>query len=512
MSDFPHPAYAANVLRPSFDLARRHLFAPMMAANKAHVVMLVERGILAHEAGCALLRAIQQVEAEGAEAYRYQPGVEDLFFAVEGRLMERAGPEVGGNLQLARSRNDLGAALQRMVLRERLLRLGDRLSDLRRVLLALAGRHLETIMPGHTHYQPAQPTTMAHYLAGVATVLARDFERVRHAYGTTNRSPLGCVAFTTTGFPIDRRRVAELLGFDGLLPNGQDAIGAADHMAEASTVCLILASHLSRLTRDLLFWATQEAGAIRIHDSFIQISSIMPQKRNPVVLEHLRARLGAVYGYVQAIVVQAHNVPYGDTQDIEDEMLAPVVYLFETMEGVLELYTAVMETVEVDRDRLRRRAADGFTTATELADVLVREYGLPFRTAHAVVGRMVRQALARGVRPAEVTPGLLDEAAREVLGRPLEMDAGMLREALDPEHFVRVRSVEGGPAPDAMERALSGLEAGLQEDRHWLAERRAALAAADRALGQAVEQLCVRAGSVGVGSGYGGSGMSETGG
>ncbi len=489
-AEFPHPTYAAHVLRPSFEAARRFLFRPMMMANKAHVVMLTEQGILSRPEGRALLEAIRQVESEGAEAYSYQPGVEDLFFAVEGRLIELAGPEIGGNLQLARSRNDLGAALQRMALRELLLAATERLNGLRRALLMLTGDHLETIMPGHTHYQPAQPTTMAHYLGGVAAALARDAERLRHAYATTNRSPLGCAAFTTTGFPIDRRRVAELLGFDGILPNGQDAIGAADHMAEAAAACQILASNLSRLTRDLLFWATREAGAIRIHDAFVQISSIMPQKRNPVVLEHLRARLGIVYGDVQAILTQAHNVPYGDTQDVEDEMLAPLTHLFQTIGGILELYTAVIETLEVDRARLRQRAVEGFTTATELADTLVRRYGLPFRTAHAIVARLVQRALAEGIEPTEITPAQVDEAAQAVLGRPLHMDEEVLHQALDAEHFVRVREIEGGPAPAAMKRALSQLQEELDQDQHWLSERRAALARAGQALDQAVAHLC----------------------
>ena len=488
MSRFPHPAYAAHVLKPSFEMARRVLFAPMMAANKAHGVMLIEQGILPPEVGRQLLQALLQVEAEGVEALRYQPGVEDLFFAVERRLIELSGPEVGGNLQLARSRNDLGAALQRMVLREWVLNVVERLNDLRQALLALAEAHLETVMPGHTHYQPAQPTTLAHYLVGVATALARDARRLRQAYATVNCSPLGCAAFTTTGFPINRRRVADLLGFDEVLPNGQDAIGAADHMAEAATACVILASTLSRLTRDLLFWATQEAGAVRVHEAFVQVSSIMPQKRNPVVLEHLRARLGVIYGDAQTILTQAHNVPYGDTQDVEDEMAMPLLHLFETMEGVLELYAAVLSSLEVNKEHLRQRAAEGFTTATELADTLVRRFGLPFRTAHAIVGRVVQAALEAGVGPAGVTPEMVDAAALAVLGHPLQMDAQSLRQALDPVHFVQVRDIEGGPAPSAMRRVLARQQEGLTADWRWVDGRRARLAEAAAALDAAVSQ------------------------
>ncbi|MFZ5916235.1 MAG: argininosuccinate lyase [Chloroflexota bacterium] len=490
--DFPHPLYAEHVLKPSFVEAQHHLFPLMMAANKAHVVMLIERGILSAPDGGALLRALLAVEAEGVSARRYEAGVEDLFFSVENRLVALAGPEVGGNLQIARSRNDLGAALARMALREQLLQVLGCLHGLRTALLGFARQHVETVMPGYTHTQPAQPTTLAHYAAAVLAFLARDAARLHAACATTNRSPLGAAAFTTTGFSIDAARTAGLLGFDGLIENSHDAIAAADYMTEAMSALTTMALSLSRVTRDLLFWATQEAAAIRIHDSFIQISSIMPQKRNPVVLEHLRARLGRLIGQANAVLTMAHNVPYGDTQDIEDEIHPSLFGACETACGILALYAAVFETLDVNREHLAARAAVGFTTATELADTLVRDAGLPFRTAHGVVARLVKLAMARGLQPGEVTSGLLDEAAEAVIGRPLSLPEVRVQQALDAVHFVAVRSQPGGPAPATVHAWLDGADRSLQVDREWLAGELARLSQARSTLDRRVEALIPR--------------------
>ena len=447
MTNFPHSAYDRHVLQPSFEMARMHLFGPMLQANRAHVLMLAKQDII-------------------SEAKR------DTMLA--------------GLADVARSRNDLGAALHRMVLREKLLRLVEALNDLRTAILDLAGDHVETVMPGYTHTQPAQPTTFAHYLGGVLDALSRDCWRLQAAYATTNQSPLGTAAFTTTGFPIDREYVAEVLGFEALMTNGQDAIGAADHATETAGTLMTLASHLSRVTKDFLFWATQEAGAIDIHDSFIQISSIMPQKRNPVVLEHLRARLAQVYGDGVAIFTQGHSSPYGDTQDVEDEMMMPLLRLTDTALGILDLYAAVFDTLTVNREHMQERAAAGFTTATELADTLVREHHLAFRTAHNIVAQVVQTAIAAGRQPGQITAVDVEAAAETVLERSLDITDKTVRTALDPVAFIERRTIIGGPAPATMRQSLIASAALLDDDHDWLRERRRALADADQRLRAAV--------------------------
>ena len=466
---FPHPAYDKHVLQPAYEDAQSYLLDPMLAAHEAHAIMLAETGVIAQDNARALLQAISQVRAEGLAPLAYQPGVEDLFFRIEARIIELAGPDYGGNLQLARSRNDLGQALARMALRNLLLDLCGDLLALRRSVLGLARRHVDTLMPGYTHTQPAQPVTFAHYLGGVLTFLAKDQRRLAAAYANVNESPLGAAAFTGTGFPIDRERVANLLGFDSVIASTHHSIGAGDHLTDVACAIQSLAVGLGRMTRDLLFLATQESGALRIHDSFIQISSIMPQKRNPVVLEHLRARLSRALGTAQSIVLQCHNIPYGDTQDIEDEIWPPLTGAVDTMRQSLQLYAAVFDTLELNRERLRQRAAQGFTTATELADALVREAGLSFRQAHQIVARLVQSAVAANLEAQDLTLDMLQAAARHVVGRDAPFTAEQLAQALDPERFVAVRTLPGGVAPSATARLLDEAAAEMATDEKWLA-------------------------------------------
>ncbi len=476
---FPHPSYAKHVLRPAFDDARRLLFAPMLMANSAHLVMLSETGIIPAEAAGRVLAALRQIAAAGAEAFSYAPAVEDLFFAVEGQLIALAGADAGGNLQIARSRNDLDAVMCRLMLRQRLLATVDQTLRLRQHLIDLAVANLETLMAGTTHTQPAQPTTLAHYFGGVLGPLARDTQRLADAYRRVNQNPLGVAAFTTTGFPIDRDLTADLLGFHGLVENGYDAVGASDHMLEATGALVITASSLSRFVHDLLIWARPENGTIRIADAFIQISSIMPQKRNPVVLEHIRARIGYVYGDAATVATMVHSSAFGDTVDIEDDIYLPLARCFDAMHGVLDLMIAVIATLDVNRPLLAERAGRGFTTSTELADTLVRRCGCSFRAAHAIVSAVVSGVAASGGDAPAIDAALVNRAAERVLGHALALDDEMVRTALDPMAFVRARTVAGGSAPDAMRQALDRHAALLDEDQAWLDAARRRLTTAD---------------------------------
>lgn len=488
-SAFPHPLYERYVLKPFFADAGTYYYAPMLAANKAHTVMLYRTGIISELNAGALLSALQQVEAEGLQALQYQSGVEDLFFAMERRLIEIAGAAHGGNLQLARSRNDLGYALTRLALRPLLLDTLEYLLGLRAVLLNFARQHLETLMPGYTHTQPAQPTTMAHYITGVLAMLERDTHRVQFAYATNNQSPLGAAALTGTGFPVDRHLSADLLGFDGVMASTYDSIGASDNLTDVAHALSSLGVNLSRVTRDMLFWATQESGAIRIDDSFLQISSIMPQKRNPVVLEHLRARISRMMSQANGIVIQCHNIPFGDTQDIEDEIFPMLFGSLETSHEILHLYSAVIDTLHVNADHLRERAAAGFTTVTELADTLVREVAIPFRQAHSIVSGMVTHALAHDLSPADLTGTILAQVAQETIGRAVHLPDDVVQGALDPEAFVNARTTLGGAAPSATAAVLNGIESQLAVDRKRHQQYRARLQDAEQTLNQQVANI-----------------------
>ncbi|MCB0113987.1 MAG: argininosuccinate lyase [Caldilineaceae bacterium] len=490
MSTFPHDNYARHVLLPAYDDALTYLFEPMLAAHEAHALMLGDCGVLSPENVQAILQAVAYIRTRGPDHLQYQSGIEDLFFRVEKEIIGVAGADFGGNLQLARSRNDLGQALARMAFRTQVINLADALMGLRRAVLTLAGEHVETVMPGYTHTQPAQPTTFAHYLAGVLTFLEGDQQRVFNAYANVNESPLGAAAFTGTGFPVDRALVAEFLGFDAVIQSTHHSIGAGDHLTDVAFAVQSLCIGLGRVTRDLLFLATQEAGALHIDDSFIQISSIMPQKRNPVVLEHLRARLGRAVGFAQTVVTNCHNIPYGDTQDIEDEIMPPLMAALATAQDCLELYTSVFETLKLNVDHLARRAGEGFTTATELADTLVRVVGLPFRTAHHIVATMVKTAVAAGVPSTALTLPMLQAAAEDVTGEELEFSEDQFRQALDPRSFIDVRNGPGGVAPESTEDLLDVLAEQLVDDNEWLSNIRHRLAAAEQTRHLAVKTIC----------------------
>lgn len=483
---FPHPAYARYVLGPQFDESKRHIFGQMIAANEAHVIMLAECGIIPAAQAATLLAALREVKAGGVEEFAYDPGVEDLFFAVEGRLIELAGPEAGGNLQIARSRNDLAAGMSRMMLRDRLLAARQQVLDLRAALMDLIGEHIETLMPGITHTQPAQPTTLAHNLLGVLGPLERDSIRLKNAYDRTNRSSFGVAAFTTTSFPIDRDLTAALLGFDGYVENGFDAVGANDHLLESVQALVTSVGSLSRFVYDLLVWARQSEDVLRIDDAFIQISSIMPQKRNPVVLEHIRVRIGWVYGDASTVETIVHNAAFGDTNDVEDPMFIPLNRAFDAAEMVYGLLAAVLQTVTFNVDGLAAKAGQGNTTTTALADALVQQHSVPFRSAHAIVSRLVTRTMRDG---GEITADLVNATSGEVLDAPLAVTDAFVREALDPWTFVNARTLPGGPAPAATRTALADARARFDADARQLAGDRQRLADADAARQQRVDEL-----------------------
>ena len=298
------------------------------------------------------------------------------------------------------------------------------------------------------------------------------------ALATNNQSPLGAAALTGTGSAINRELSAELLGFDCVQLSTYAGIGASDNLTDVANALNSLGLNLSRFTHDMLFWATQESGAIRIDDSFIQISSIMPQKRNPVVLEHLRARISRMLALAGGISLQCHNIPFGDTQDIEDEIQPLLFGSLETAGEVLQLYGAVVDTLQVNVDHLRARAGAGFTTVTELADALVRHCKLPFREAHGIVSALVNHALAKDLAPADLTADLLRAIAKRDFNLDVELSQAALKQALDPRAFVEARSLPGGAAPGASAQVLEQLEQGIRRDQMWLHTAKSNIAAA----------------------------------
>ncbi|MBE3575819.1 MAG: argininosuccinate lyase [Firmicutes bacterium] len=483
-----NPTYVDAVLRPDFDFAKERLVRYLLEVNVAHVLMLMRCRILSPETGAALLRVAGPMMEHWQEAAPsiYDPRFEDLFFMIEDRVAREAGSDVAGSMHVAMSRNDLDTAVFRMAARERLIDLGRGLNALRRVLLDVANRERATVMPAYTHNQQAQPTTLGHYLAAVEAVLARDSQRLAEAWGRTNLSPLGAAALAGTGFAVDRQWMSTSLGFDGLVENTYDAVSSADYAVELAGLCSTLAGDLSRFVCDLMFWTTNEVAALQLDPSFIQVSSIMPQKRNPVALEHTRALLGKVIGAEAGARLLLHNVPFGDVNDAGGQ-LQPVVHAQCTrLEQAMALLAGILATLKVRRDALKQRVAQSFATSTELADTLVRQDRLPFRIAHQVVSRLVTQLSAAGRAWPSLTLPELESQVRAVTGgrQGTSLRAEELQAALDPVQFVARRSVPGGPAEPVLAAYLQRQRRVLEDSMTFWDARANSLAAYRRHLSQ----------------------------
>jgi argininosuccinate lyase len=417
---------------------------------------------------------------------RYDGTYEDLFYYVERLIVKVCGEDAAGRLHTARSRNDIDMTMYRMRQREFILGLAGAACELRGTLLDLVDRHRETIFPAHTHTQRAQPTTVAHYLLAVVEQLERDGLRLSGAYDRTNQNPLGACAITGTGFPIDRQLTSDLLGFARPTGNTYGSIAAVDYLLESASAAAVLLVGLGRFVQDLLLWCTAEFGYLRLGDGFVQASSIMPQKRNPVALEHVRAIGSKAFGQAQAIVSCVHNTPFGDIVDTEDDLQPLVQAMFRDSTRAVKLTAAALATAEFDSVRLEQAAGEGWITLTELADTLSRDRQLPFRTAHAIAGRLVQ---ARQREPHGGLSALVAEISRELLGAALTYTDEELMEILSPRHFVNVRRTHGGPAPEETARAAADAHGRLQEDRGWWNRTAAALGAAERRLAEESARL-----------------------
>jgi len=416
-----------------------------LLGSMAHARMLTERGILSPDEGAAIERGLEELLAEvrtGEVAWRLED--EDVHMNLERLLTERIGA-VGGKLHTARSRNDQVATDLRLHLRARGKRIIDLTTQVRGVLVDLAERHLDVIMPGYTHLQVAQPVRLAHHLLAYQEMLARDAGRLEDALARADVSPLGAGALAGTGFPIDRHRSAELLGFSRVAANSLDAVSDRDFALETLSALAILMMHLSRLSEELILWSSQEFGFVTLPDAYTTGSSIMPQKKNPDVCELVRGKTGRVYGALMGLLTVMKGLPLAYNKDMQEDKEG-LFDALDTAEDSLRLYAGMLPRIEVHRARMREAAGRAYSNATDLADYLARK-GVPFRDAHHVVGRLVARALAAGV-PLE---GLALEDMREEDAR-IEADVFA---ALDLDAVVDARSSYGGPARAQVEQQIA---------------------------------------------------------
>ncbi|MFO7926227.1 argininosuccinate lyase [Natronomonas sp.] len=458
--------------------ADERIFAADIAVDRAHVVMLDERDIIDRDDAGAILDALGEVEAAG---HADLPDGEDVHAAIETAVIQHIGDR-GGRMHTARSRNDEVATCIRYRLREDALVAAEATIDAREVLADVAEDHTDTVMPGFTHLQPAQPTTVAHYLCSYESALARDTDRLLDAYGRINRSPLGGAAFAGTPFDVDRERTAELLGFDGLVRNSMDAASARDFLVETTGAVAALATTLSGLAEDLVVFSN--LGHVELDDAYASTSSIMPQKKNPDTMELVRGTAGEAAAGLNALLSILKGLPRAYNRDLQRAH----PHAFEAIDAVAEatgVAAGAVATADWNESALEAAADGGFSTATGVADLLAME-GMPFRTAH----ELVALAAERMADDADVDAAYaaLAAAATEVLGDPLDafVDRGAVVAALDPVESVASRDSVGGPAPAEVERELSRVADGLDADRATVDERREALERAETRLDEEV--------------------------
>src|SRR3972149_2118350 len=416
--------------------------------NKAHVIMLMEQKIIKWSDGAKLLEALTK-----HSNIKLDSSAEDVHMALEEAVLKEAGWEVGGNLHIAKSRNDQVATAIRMELRKNLLSLMLSVVQMQESIAGKAEKHTKTVILGYTHLQPAQPVTFAHYLLSHFDALGRDLQRLQETYARVNLCPMGAAALATTSFPINRERVAELLGFNGIVENSIDAVGSRDFILETTAALTLIAVNLSRLAEDLIVWSSPDFGVIELPDGFTSTSSIMPQKKNPEVLEVIRARASHVLGDFVASAAALKSLP--STYNLDFQEITPK--LWESVERVsrsLDLFAKLIPNLKVTAD-VSDKALTSFSAATELANMLVRKYGVPFRSAHKIVGSLVKLLIESKQTFLDATPELLQKVAQDAAGIKLVVNAEDIAASIDPFRIVETYKVKGGPAPAEVERALT---------------------------------------------------------
>ena len=434
----------------SFDIK---LYKQDIAASKAHAAMLTDQGIIPAEDGAAIQYGLDQVLTEiDAGKMVLDPKLEDIHMHVEARLAELIGASAG-RLHTARSRNDQVATDFRIWVRDTLDGLDAALKDLLVALLDQAEAHAETVMPGFTHLQAAQPVTFGHHLMAYVEMVSRDRSRFKDCRKRLNESPLGAAALAGTSFPIDREKTAKALGFERPMRNSIDAVSDRDFALEFLSAASITAMHLSRLAEEIVIWSSAQFGFVRLSDSFSTGSSIMPQKRNPDAAELTRAKSARIFGALQSLLVVMKGLPLAYSKDMQEDK-EPVFDAADSISLCVAAMTGMISDLTVNKERMAKAAGAGFTTATDLADWLVRTLGLPFRQAHHVTGRIVAMAEEKGIGIEDLT---LDDMQSVELA--IRKD---VFEVLGVENSVTSRTSFGGTAPSKVREAIAHARAGLE--------------------------------------------------
>lgn len=423
--------------------------------SQAHAAMLGKQGIVPAEDAARIAEGLAQVAAEfEAEGVPDDLALEDIHMLAEARLADRIGPSAG-RLHTARSRNDQVATDFRLWVRDAIDQVEAALGGLQDALLARAEEHAESVMPGFTHLQSAQPVTLGHHLMAYFEMFARDRSRLKDARARMNLCPLGSAALAGTGFPLDRDATAAALGFDGPTRNSLDSVSDRDFAIEYLTAAAQCSLHLSRLAEEFVIWASQPFGFVSLSDQWSTGSSIMPQKRNPDAAELVRGHSGRITGALVSLMMTMKGLPLAYSKDMQDDK-PPVFEAHDLLGLCIAAMTGMVESATFRTDRMRGLAESGFATATDLADWLVREAGVPFREAHHITGRAVAAAEAQGVRLDQLSI----DALKEIDARIDDRVYGVL----SVDASVNSRTSFGGTAPVRVRAAIAAARKAREEE------------------------------------------------
>lgn len=424
----------------------RRMYKHDILGSKAHAKMLAKQGIIPTEDADAIVKGLDQVKKEiESGSFEWSTALEDVHMNIENRLTEIIGAP-GARLHSGRSRNDQVATDIRLYLRDEVDVIRDYIIDLQRALVTLANEHTDTILPGFTHLQHAQPIVLAHYLLAYTEMLDRDLSRIRDWRTRVNYLPLGSSALAGSTLALDREFVAKELGFDGVCSNSLDAVSDRDFAIELVSHCSIVMMHLSRLSEDIIFWMSQEAGWVELGDDFCTGSSLMPQKKNPDMCELTRGKTARVYGDLTTLLTIMKGIPLAYNRDMQEDK-EPIFDAVDTVKLVLSVYGPMISSMRVNKERMREAASDPALMATDLAEWLVKK-GVPFRDAHHRVGRLVGYSRKTGVSLDKLTLEQIQISVPEATEECLLL--------WKPEQSVALRNIIGGTAPEQARRQIAG--------------------------------------------------------
>jgi len=466
-------------MRASFalEIADAPILHPGLSlADLAHVLLLRDARIVPAADANRLLELLLELHEVALEDFPLDPALEDVYSNREAWLKKRD-PHVAGWMGTGRPRREPATIAYRIAVRNRLLRLAAAIVATAEALLVQAKRHVGSVMPDYTYLQPATPTSLAHYLLAFVYPLLRDLDRLEAAFARTNQCPGGIGNINGTRLPIDRERLAELLGFDRAIVNTRDAMWQVDQPIELMAQVTMLLLHLDRLAEDLQIWNTAEFGLVELADRHARISMIMPQKKNPYSLAFVRGMTGSVVGRLASMTAVA-KTPSAQ-MDNRIFALGEVTRTLEKAAETVELTAGVVAGLTFDTALMRKRASRGFTWATDLAETLMQEAGLPYRSAHRVVGLAIRETLERDPAAQTISRSVLAKAGREVVGKPVALPAATLAALEDPAAVVATRRGLGGAAAGPVRAMIKECEEGLATSASWQQRTARRLAAAE---------------------------------